>query len=285
MGKSELARKFAAEYFSEHPCAAWIQAETKESLDRIFREIATLLGLNFSNGDTGKDISLRVFSQLVKHIPSSLFIYDNANVLKSRHNDVCGIFEYIPLQICDRPPSILITSRRTEWRRDGIQILKITALTNEESLRFFHGHFELTNSQLQSNQKLVESIDYLSKQLQGYPLGLQLAAGNMTYIPDEDPISVLERDIQDLTAKLTGRIDPELMKQQPSTPTDYPNSFQLVWEVTMDKLHKERCSSTAIQILQIVAYCSPDNTDLVDLLNVYKELEPGKIQDQKRNNF
>ena len=119
MGKSELARKFVAIYKHCYPNAAWIQAETDESCRYSFLALANDLGLKRGSGESGSDIAKQVFRHTGKHIPSTLFIYDNAKKLRTTEGAaVVGIQDYSPCEIYSHSPMILITSQSTtEWNQ------------------------------------------------------------------------------------------------------------------------------------------------------------------------
>ena len=126
MGKSELARKLVVNYKRDYPSAAWLEAETEEGLKESFSSLAKLLGLNTGSNESGKEIAKKVFRHVGKHIPSALFIYDNANRLESEEGTF-GILDYLPKEIYDHPPLIFITSRTAEWTRNNIiETVKVT---------------------------------------------------------------------------------------------------------------------------------------------------------------
>ena len=91
IGKSELAKKFAAEYRRTHPSVISIQAESEATLIESFHRAARDLGLKL--GEVG--VEKGVFGHVEKHVPSVLFIFDDADQLKST-NDAVGILECIP---------------------------------------------------------------------------------------------------------------------------------------------------------------------------------------------
>lgn len=139
----------------------------------------------------------------------------------------------------------------------------------DESIEFFRTQFKLPKDQL-GNAKLEKSINKLAEQLQGYPLGLQLAAGNINYMLNDDSIGPLDSKVEEFNGSLSGGIDPYLTNQPPFTPTDCPYSFQAVWILTMEKLRKERCSARALHLLQILAYADHDGVLAKTLRVVYE---------------
>ena len=104
--------------------------------------------------------------------------------------------------------------------------------------------------------------------LQGYPLGLQLVVGLIDYQPG-DPLSLLRRDLEDFAEKLSGQIDPYLMEQLPSTLTDYPRSFLVVWNITTERLAKHQCASGVFDLFCIMAFCDPEKTRREDVWHAY----------------
>ena len=80
-----------------------------------------------------------------------------------------------------------------------------------ETIKFFRSKFGLSEGQLDQDQALKTQIEQLSKCLQGYPLRLQLAVGNLNYVGRPCPSSLLQKDLAYLVQQRTGATANELM--------------------------------------------------------------------------
>ena len=266
MGKSEIARKYAAEHYkSFYAGAVWLEAETEESLKQSFFNLAQELQLDPKKDESGCDIAKRVFSHAGKHMSSTLFIYDNADGLKTR-NDAFGILEYLPQGIYDHPVMVLITSRTNDW---GREIIHLPELTQVETIEFFRSRFGLSKEQLNEDQALKAQIDQLSECLQGYPLVLQLAVGNLNYVRNQHTGRLLQSELGSFVQLLKGTIAREVMDRPTCTNPEYPHTLRIVWEETMKKLRAEEFKEEGSHVLKALAYCNPDNTVVGDLKEAF----------------
>lgn len=223
---------------------------------------------------TGPDIAKTVFRHVGKYIATSLFIYDNANCLKTADDGTFGILDYLPHQQYNHPPLILITSRTNEWRQHRVDTVCITELTQEESVEFFRSHFQLSKAKLKREKGLRILVEKLADCIQGYPLGLHLAAGHIDYDSTDDPISLLQRNVESFTSMLRQKIDGRILNQLPNTPSDYQRTYRIVWDMTMERLCNDTYASGSLHILHMLAYCSPDQIGFDKLGMVYSQTAP-----------
>ena len=256
--------------------AAWIQAETDESCKESFFTLAEALGLKPVSGESGSKIAKRVFRHTGKHIPSALFIYDNANKLKTTDGAAAfGIEDYLPSEIYSHPPMVLITSQSTtEWIMKGIESITVPQLTQAETIEYFCCRFQLSDTEVPNGDKdlLMAQIKELAECLQGFPPGLRLAAANIDYDPNHGSISKLRRDLDNFVDSIKGSAEMGLIPASAGgrTTTDYSQTLRIVWDVTMKKLEAEECAVAALHLLRILAYCNPDFTRVEDLKVVFQ---------------
>ena len=255
MGKSETARKLAHKYREFYENVAWIDAETKSGAESSFRKIAKILNLSPSASTGGKELAELVYRHISDCVKKpSLFIFDNAIQLKTI-GDTFGIFDWLPRQMTDNLPVILLTSQSTEWRKQGCEAVDVTELSKIESLHFLSTRCKVSQQQVDEDNSLRDLLHNLAERLNGYPLALGLAAANVSYIPDQDSVELLKKCLKkyiqcvDDNTILEQRVDTQLA-------TNYPHTLLKVWDIAMRNLERREHAREAKQLLYILAYFS-----------------------------
>ena len=255
IGKSELARKFVHDLKSSFTNAAWIEAGSPKSIRMSFINLAKTLKLQFKEEEQGNSIAKRVFSS-AGNLNSSVFIYNDAKMLKGARSDV-SISEYLP-------PSgdILILTglagRAGEWKAAGAKLIHVTELSYLDSVEYFRSRFQLSSKALNGDEKLNSLIEKLSRRLTGYPLELQMAAANINYSCKTDPSSKLQQKLMDLLGKLHDLTRPPT--EEACIGVD-GGSFRIVWEMIMERVGTEmdgwtvRVTSTSDPVIFRLAKC------------------------------
>ncbi|MEY2393420.1 NB-ARC domain-containing protein [Wolbachia endosymbiont of Tettigetta isshikii] len=178
MGKNELARKYAIEYYKHYNNVIWINAKTQESLKKLFQELAEELKIRVKE-KRDKKLEERDIKSIVNdvyeyfHVINGLFIFDNAKGYKD-------INEFLPSSFSsfsgDEKLYILITSRNQEWK-ENIEVLPLDVFTSKEATKFIKEFLKIISSEQDKNIKeLVEKLQY-------YPLSLRQV---LLYIEDRN---------------------------------------------------------------------------------------------------
>jgi hypothetical protein len=160
IGKSELARKYAAKYVDYYKSnAIWINAETLESFQTSLSKLAELYFPKAGKSATPTVILQQVFDRFSSQ--KCLLIFDNVEGIK--------VLDYLPKSCPPKimKPYVLITSRLSEWDL-GVKVLNLGVLSHDEAVLF-------VKKCLNFKTEEEESVDRLISTLQCLPLALQQA--------------------------------------------------------------------------------------------------------------
>ena len=273
MGKTELTRKFVEVYEGVYPNVAFINAESGDIIKKSFQDLAQILNVPINDIENGIKIAKIVFDHVGEHVPSSLFIFDNANRLHA--NDFSfGIFEYLPKLKYRNQPLFLITTRTAEWEADNINTLTVDELTKGESVRFLEARFQLPQADPDNGnpkrKDLDSLIDELSDCIQGYPLALQLAAANVNYLPKTDQPELLHSRLKKFITKVKELQDSLMTERVKRGGTDYERTFRIIWSITMQQIDTDDYSLLGRHLLRILAYTDPDGASWKDIKEVFE---------------
>ncbi|TLY48093.1 MAG: hypothetical protein E6K54_03835, partial [Gammaproteobacteria bacterium] len=166
VGKTQLALQYAKLYAQDYDHnVLWINAETKENLSFSFTKLARKLQLE-TKDRYGQDKNLEEIVEAVYEYFSgqkSLFILDNVE-------DYREIEIYLPKSMLGNKPTILITSRYSNWSNVA-PVFSLNVFTEQETLEFFKKSLDEDSSD--------GDIKLLNRLLEGLPLALKQA---ITYI-------------------------------------------------------------------------------------------------------
>jgi hypothetical protein len=131
------ARKHCQDYDGN---VIWINAATygtfKESFTRLAEDKLKILTKSMDSQE--KDIKI-IVQEVYKYFSKrkSLFIFDNAEKLRTEKEDDEGIDKFLPncLSVDDNEPYIIITSRNRKWEKT-IKVISIDTFTEEEAIQF-----------------------------------------------------------------------------------------------------------------------------------------------------
>ena len=269
MGKTELVRKFLELHEQEYPNVAWINAETEDSVMESFQNLAEDLRLP-SNDKDGVKIASKVYSHVGRHVPSAVFVFDNA-IRMHTEGDSFGIIKYLPKVKHTNQPLCLITSQTLDWKDQGIETLEVLELTQDESVQYLMTQFKLSKEDLKKDSELNTLIDEVYKCVDGYPLALQLAAANVRSVHKCNPPCVLRQKLENFVAKVK-ELDKKsiLDKHVDVGHVDYDRTLGIIWEITKERIDSLERSSDLLHLLYIVAYTDPYGTLSENLKEAYK---------------
>jgi tetratricopeptide (TPR) repeat protein/predicted acylesterase/phospholipase RssA len=222
VGKSELAKYFADKYRSNFSFVFPIASETKEKRDESYRDLAYMLHIYLEEKDSSEKIKKKVFNELENYSATKpwLLIYDN----------VTEEIEYP-----ERGGSILITTRNKSFWNNSI-CKEIRPFTSKESQKLIENI---------TNQKDIENIKALAKELGNFPLAITSAA---YYIAEEG--LTIEEYLKELKQEKTHLLKTRWDK-------NYSHSLQATWDITFKKVKK--LYPKAFELLQLCAYFYPEN--------------------------
>lgn len=265
IGKTQLALRYA-EVYAEHydHNVLWIDSETKENLSYSFNKLARKLNISIKD-HYGLNKSLEEITEEIYEYFSdrkSLFIFDNVENYRS-------IEDYFPKSRPGNKPTVLITSRYTNWSNIAT-IITLPVFTEFETIELIQKSLHLAG--IQSN-----AIKELNQLLQGLPLALQQAIAYIKLRHHTNPNFSIKDYIQLFKIK-----EKELLN---FNYFDYSNDSYLktvftTWLVTLDKIKTEKLGQTALNILNIMAYLYPDylsKSKLYYLTKLYENLELSDI--------
>jgi tetratricopeptide (TPR) repeat protein len=238
IGKTTLARVYARKYRKEYDGnAIWLNAEDEGAFTTSLRTLA----IEFFSLKKEKSAS-EIMKLVYDHFSDKkcLIVLDNVNI------DGFDVFESLPKR---QPPdfmkpTLLITSRCTLWK-DGIEVLPLDVLTEEEAIAFVQKCIPAAND--------IEKIRSLVQALQCLPLALQQAAA---YIKHElrletDPIKRYLEEFEGEKAK-------DLL-QYKGLIEDIERTTYITWRLTMETISKKDFGKLALKIMDSIAYFEPNS--------------------------
>lgn len=260
IGKSELARKYAQEYHWYYDNCVWINAETQESIEKSFRNLANdhRLSIPLKDAD-GKEKSIEavvkeIYNFFSRGDSKSLFIFDNAEKYKTQatvdSSEDTGIEKFLPPRLTNKGLHILITSRNQNWNE--IEVVPLGTFTKLEAAEFIKKALEMEKD---------SDIANLAEKLQYFPLALQQAA---SYIKVEN-IGLQHLGskfgISDYLLAYEKQTQQLLNYKLPEDSSDlYSKTTFTTWGITMDKIRSnKKYGKEAEKILDIIAYFASSN--------------------------
>jgi len=238
IGKSQMARKYAAARRDRYRLAAWIEAETPGAIVNSFLKLARSMGLaERTNAPETVDEAL---AALAGYAPW-LLIFDNAV-------EVADLREYKDRL---RGGHVLITSRNEDWGAIANRV-EVSQWTATEGAAFL---LERTG------QADRDAALRLAKDLDGLPLALEHAAAyiNVSH------------------AALAGYLDLWRIRLQRESPSsEYPRSVAATLGLSLDRLEAE--SPTAYDLLCLFAFFAPDSISAKYVLTTGSEALPERLR-------
>lgn len=245
IGKTQLALRYAELYTAHYDNnVLWINAETKQNLFQSFFKLAKKLEF-YTKNDYNKEKDLEEITEEVYNYFSdrkSLFILDNVENYRL-------IEPYLPKSILGNKPTVLITSRYSNWENVA-QVLTLNVFTDQEAEAFFKQ--ELNIKGITKDREIKE----LNKLLQGLPLALQQALAYIKLRKNMDPTFSIGDYIELYKEKSENLLSFSFYNYNNDP---YINTVFTVWLVTLDKIKAEPIGKEAIILLNIMAYLDPEN--------------------------
>ncbi|MFZ2776470.1 MAG: NB-ARC domain-containing protein, partial [Candidatus Rickettsiella isopodorum] len=263
IGKTQLALRYA-ELYAEHydHNVLWIDAETKENLIYAFQQLAIKLQIT-TQDQYDQEQHLKYIGEIYDYFSDkkSLFIFDNVE-------DYHTIESYLPKSTPGNKPTVLITSRYSNWNNIATT-LSLSVFTGQETEELIKKSLDLEDNQ-------YERIMELNQLLQGLPLALQQALAYIKLKRNTDASFSIFHYIE-----LYKRKQQELLKFNFS---DYANDPYLktvftTWIITLDKIKSYEIGQGALNILNIMAYLSPDSISAAKFFQVIQLNRSFKLMD------
>ena len=228
VGKTQLAVEYAHRHRDDYNIVWWLRAEEAANLWLDYAALARALKLPIA-----KDAPLdAIRMQLRRHLESRgdyLLIFDNAS-------NPAVLREFIPHMTASKTGGVLITSRNSNWGSLA-RSLPLHGLSREQSVVFLRKRAGRLDSEATAS-KLAQALGDL-------PLALEQAAALIHHAR----ISFADylKRFESLWAQF-------LKEQRPGG--DYPDSVAMTWELSFR--HVEQQNPTAITLLNLLAFLSPD---------------------------
>ena len=271
IGKSEVARMYARKHCHDYDGnVIWLNAETNGMLKDSFHRLAKD-HLNISTKSIDgqeKDIS-SIVQEVYKYFSKrkSLFIFDNAEKLRTDKKQDKGIDKFLPnfQTIDDNEPYIIITSRNKNWGK-MIKVITLDVLTEEEAVEFIKKELEV------SDESQEKEIRQLAKTLQYFPLALQQAVAYIKHTDEKlknvvkDKFKIIDylKRYEQNARKLLNFNFPE------NSNNCYIKTTLITWEVTLEKMKQKEHGRQALEVLETIAYFAPDNIPTKIFLEIAK---------------
>ena len=226
VGKTQIAAEIAhrGRRAGRYDLVGWVRAETVVTLIQDLAALASTLGIPASAGQ--EQLAAAVLRELARR-DRWLLVYDNAPAGDA-------VRDWLPAG----EGHVLITSRSRGW--GGLaRGVAVTQFATSEAVAYLD---QRTDGTTEQHAELAQTLGYL-------PLALAQAASYM----DRTGLSVagylrLYRDRQG-----AGQL---LASGQP----DYPGSVATTWLIHFEQLQAQ--APAALQLLQMCAFCHPDDIDL-----------------------
>ena len=234
VGKTQLAIEYAylALENKNYAIIFWIPAETTNTINSAYQELANFLHLNVA-GLNIENMQTLVHKKLSTEYKNNkvLFVLDNVPDYESINDYLAKIHKELSPTLS---PSVLITSRSQYWPKPPL-ILDI--FTPKEALTFVQKHL--------SDEKEIHILD-LTTNLQRFPLALSQAA---SYIKKHT-------NIKDYLALYSTK-KTAYLEIFPENKNEYNSTLWKTWNIAFNNL-----STSAREILFMSAYLDPDNIPL-----------------------
>lgn len=268
IGKSELARKYAVQYYKQYyNDVIWINAESYKTLVESFCILAKgKLKIKTETAE-GKERDIRYIVQDVyKYFRNEkiLFIFDNAVQMGSAEKKNNGIMGFLPQTCYVSKFYVLITSRNQRWH--NIEKLSLSTFHEKEATELIKRELKITNkSQDREIKQLAETLGY-------FPLALQQA---IAYIKDERitgkfKIKNYLKGYKKYTRELLDFKFPDYSRDS------YAKTTFTTWKATFDKVKQAEHSDKFLKILEIISYFTPSNISM-KILEVISYFAPNNI--------
>lgn len=246
MGKTQVALRYAQQYAAEYDNnVIWINAETKNDISLCLSKLANQLDIKI------KDVygNLKDVNELMQEIyaffsmEKSLFIFDNVENYRE-------FSEFFPKTIIDNTPTLLITSRYSNWKNIA-PVLTIDIFTEQEAKEFIKNELSIIDDQQDTQIKELITL------LQRLPLALQQA---VAYIDAQRNI-VSDYSISEYITQFKAKTEEFLNFDFFNYSNDpYTKTVFLAWQITLDKIKENSIvGDKALEILNIMAYIHPDH--------------------------
>ncbi|MDA2810713.1 FxSxx-COOH system tetratricopeptide repeat protein [Nocardiopsis sp. RSe5-2] len=226
VGKTQLATEFAWRHRDEYDLVWWIPADTPTQIQQSLIDLAPRLGVDIDRDPTS--ISRSVLEALRSGEPHSdwLLVYDNA----ADPEDVR------PLLPSGGPGQVLITSRSSQWRNAGGNLLEVDVFRREESIELLRkrGPEALTGP----------DADLIADKLGDLPLAVEQTAVWLyeTMMDPRDWLEVFDEKQEELLTSVA-----------PSP--DYPWTVGATMNMALDRLYQT--DPAALRLLQVCAFLAP----------------------------
>ena len=257
VGKTQLAIEFAYRAIAskQYSVILWIPAETTNTIQNAYKEIAEQLQVNIQGLELN-NIQTLVHKQLALLCSQTkiLFILDNAPNYDEVNDYLAKIYKGLsPITT----PQILITSRAQHWPEPP---LIADVFTQDEALTFVQKYLP--------NEK-IEKINKLTTTLHFFPLAINQAAAYInSHTNIDDYLQLYATKQKDYLDKFSG--DKNI----------YSESLWATWNIALNKL-----SSTAKELLSISAYLNPDNIPLDFFDHLDLETRVNSIEELRKHSF
>ncbi|WP_017622184.1 FxSxx-COOH system tetratricopeptide repeat protein [Nocardiopsis chromatogenes] len=226
VGKTQLATEYAWRHRTDYELVWWIPADTPTQIQQSLIDLAPRLGVATDRDPAS--ISRSVLEALRTGHPYQdwLLVYDNA----ADPEDVQ------PLLPSGGPGQVLISSRSSQWRNAGGNLLEVDVFLREESIELLRkrGPEALT----------VPDADLIADKLGDLPLAVEQTAVWLyeTMMDPRDWLEVFDEKQEELLTSVA-----------PSP--DYPWTVGATMNMALDRLYQT--DPAALRLLQVCAFLAP----------------------------
>lgn len=246
IGKTQLALRYAELYAKDYDYnVLWMNAETKENLSYSFNKLATKLQLMTQDRYGQKRSLEEIVEEVYEYFSDrkSLFIFDNVENYRT-------IERYLPQSMLGNKPTILITSRYSNWSNVA-SVLSLDTFTHQEAEDLIKKSLSLKDNTQD------ERIKELNQLLQGLPLALQQAIAYIKLRKESD-IQFSIHDYMELYKEKSKELLNFDFSNYSNDP--YMKTVFTTWLVTLEKIKAHPIiGEDAIEILNMMAYFDPEN--------------------------
>lgn len=241
VGKTQLAAEYAYAHRADYNAVWWLNADSETTMANDLAAFARALDLPEKDA---REIPVIIAAALhwLGGNAGWLLIYDNAP-------DSAAVRGYLPQA---RTGHVIVTSRDPNWR--GLaQPLEVKTLDAEAG-----GQFLLERTGQTDTSAAKAAAEELAKELGGLPLALEQAGAYC---------EATGKSLADYLRLFRQRWQ-ELLRR--GKPDNYPATVATTWEIAFEAAERE--CPTAVALLNLLAFCAPEELPLSVLREDAEEL-------------
>lgn len=229
VGKSQLAIEYAYQHKEDNRITCWLRAESPDSLEEDYLELASFLKIPF-NKDMKKEDRIKRIRRKLEERKDWLLIFDNALTIKD-------IDDYLPKTKVGR---VLVTSRNPIWQ-NMTNIIEVDVFTPRESIDYILKLLSIDEPDKEMANNLAVELGYL-------PLALSQACAY---------IKATKKEISNYLKLFKDKKSQKgIFNRKESLLEDYNDTIETTWSISIEKI--EKSCPDGVYLLDLCAFMAPE---------------------------